>query len=149
MRSSMTSRFASLGRIPFVHRLALAAASLLLVGCVRRTITVTSEPSGALCWLNGREVGRTPVTVDFLYYGEYDVQLQKDGYEPLVTHAKAQAPWWETIPLDLVAEVTPGRKHAKVEWHFALEPTRDDPAGLLQRARQVRESLDPPPPPSS
>ena len=124
---------------------AIIALCLLLTGCgtVRRTISVTSDPPGALLWLNGREVGRTPVEVDFLYYGDYDVQLAAEGYEPLLTHSEAKAPVWDWIPLDLAAEVTPGTKHARVEWHFQLEPRDDNPAALLDRARELRERVEP------
>lgn len=48
-------------------------------GCVRRTITITSEPSGALVHLNDTEIGRTPVTVGFTHYGVYDVRLSHEG----------------------------------------------------------------------
>lgn len=47
-------------------------------GCVERTITITSEPSGALVHLNDEEVGRTPLTVPFTFYGVYDVRLEMD-----------------------------------------------------------------------
>ena len=50
---------------------ACGVACLCLTGCVRRTISISSEPAGALCWLNGREIGRTPLSVDFIYYGDY------------------------------------------------------------------------------
>jgi hypothetical protein len=127
----------------------LVAALLALPGCVRRTISITSEPTGALVWLNGREIGRTPVSVDFLYYGVYDVQIVAEGYEPLLTTGKADAPWWDNVPLDFFAEITPGEKHSRIEWHYALSPRDDDPAALLERARQLRGQVDPSPPPDA
>lgn len=122
----------------------LTVASLLVTGCVRRTITVTSDPPGALLWLNGREIGRTPVDTDFLYYGTYDVQLEKDGYEPLLTFSEAKAPWWDTIPLDLVSEITPGEKQSHITWHYQLQPRDDDAQALLERAKQARSMIGPP-----
>jgi hypothetical protein len=121
--------------------LALGAATSMLSGCVRRTIAVSSDPPGALLWLNGREIGRTPVEVDFLYYGDYDMLLVAEGYEPLLTHRDAKPPWWDNIPLDLLAETTPGQKHVRLDWHFELEPRNDDPDALLQRALDVRTRL--------
>jgi hypothetical protein len=53
-------------------------AATLLAGCVERTITINSEPQGALVYLNDEEVGRTPVSVPFLYYGTYDVRLEHE-----------------------------------------------------------------------
>jgi len=59
--------------------LPLLAALLLITGCVERLITVKSTPAGALVYLNDEEVGRTPVTVPFKFYGVYDVRLEHDG----------------------------------------------------------------------
>ena len=112
-------------------------------GCVRRTITITSDPSGALVWLNDREIGRTPVDVDFTYYGEYDVRLVKDGYEPLVTSGKATPPVWDNVPLDLGAELWPSEIESRIAWHFALEPAASDPAALLERAASMRSEFPP------
>jgi hypothetical protein len=117
----------------------IIALAALGSGCVRRTLTITSEPPGALCLVNGREIGRTPVTVDFLHYGEYDVQLTKDGYEPLLTSGKADAPWWDIIPMDLVAEI--GEPHADVRWHYVMEPRLTDRAALVERADALRQKL--------
>jgi hypothetical protein len=108
---------------------------------VRRTITITSEPPGALCWLNGREVGRTPVTVDFLFYGTYDVQLTRDGFEPLLTQGKADPPWWDNIPIDLAAEAVPGEPRADQRWHYVMQPREEDRPALIDRAQLLREKL--------
>ena len=79
----------------------LVAVALVLGACARveRRITITSEPSGAIVSLNDTEVGRTPVEVDFTYFGVYDVRLRKEGYEPIVTTAEAKAPLHEQ-PVD-------------------------------------------------
>lgn len=49
-----------------------------LSGCIERTITITSEPSGSLVHLNDEPVGRTPLTVPFTFYGTYDVRLEHE-----------------------------------------------------------------------
>lgn len=121
--------------------LALLMVGVLSQGCVRRTITITSDPPGALVWLNDREIGRTPVDVDFEYYGTYDVQLRQPGYEPLMTSGNAAAPWWETVGLDLVAELAPLNLHSRVQWHYALEPQHMDAEALTERARQLRSRV--------
>ena len=60
-------------------------------GCGRqeRVIEITSEPAGAVVWLNDRELGRTPVQTEFLFFGVYDVRLALEGYEPVVTSREA------------------------------------------------------------
>lgn len=116
----------------------LAAAS---AGCVRRTVTVTSSPSGALVLLNDREIGRTPVTAEITYYGEYDLQLRLEGHEPLDTSAQAKAPAWDWLGPDLVAELIPVEFTSRNAWHFELVPRRDDAASLLGRAKLLQARL--------
>ena len=53
--------------------------TLVLVGCVQRIISVTSQPSEALVYLNDEEIGRTPISVPHLFHGVYDVRLEHDG----------------------------------------------------------------------
>lgn len=115
---------------------------LLCTGCVRRTISIITEPPGALVWLNDREVGRTPIEVEFLYYGTYDVRIVKDGYEPLITSGKADAPLWDMVGIDLAAELLPLELHSRIEWIYQLEPAMFDEPGLIQRARDLRAQVD-------
>ena len=112
-----------------------------MTGCVERTIRITSDPSGALVYLNDEEVGRTPVAVPFLFYGTYDVRLECDGYKPLWTAQKTHAPWWEAPGPDLIAEMIPHHK-TEQRWHFVLEvaPYGDDEA-LICRAKLLRAAL--------
>ncbi len=132
----------------FVLIAVLVGQFAAMAGCVRRTITITSEPEGALVWLNDREVGRTPVTVDFLYYGRYDVRLQAEGYQPKMTSGRAKAPVWDMVGVDLAAELIPTEFHSKVEWHYEMEPIDDDPVHVIDRARRMRDELDPGGPPA-
>ena len=136
---------------PTTLLLAILPALLILPGCVKRTITISSEPAGALVWLNDREIGRTPVDVGFVHYGTYDVRLVKDGYEPLLTSGTARVPWWDHVGLDLLAEMHPGRLHADIRWHYEMVPSDHDPDALLIRATELRRQIDPeaPQPPKS
>lgn len=118
-------------------------ACLAVAGCVERTISITSEPVGALVYLNDEEVGRTPVRVPFQFYGVYDVRLEKEGYAPLWVEQRAKIPWWEAIGPDLVAEMVPNAK-SEVAWHFTMTPlpmedgvNATDVDALLERARAM------------
>jgi hypothetical protein len=84
-----------------------AVLALLLAGCVEREMTITSEPSDALVFVSGQEVGRTPVTIPFTWYGDYDIILRKEGCKTLTTHAKLDPPIYEIIPFDLLSELAP------------------------------------------
>jgi len=127
--------------VTLLSALSLTFLTVAQAACVRRTIFITSEPSGALVHLNHQEVGRTPVEVDFLYYGDYDVRLEHREAEPLVTHAEAKPPWWDTIPLDLAAEALPGERHVRLHWHYDLEAPAADADALVDRARELRSRI--------
>jgi hypothetical protein len=121
--------------------LVLAAAGV--GGCMERRIHVTSQPPGATVWLNDVEVGRTPLTTGFRYYGTYDVRVRKDGYEPVWTGKTAWTPLWEVPPVDLVATALPMRIQNQVDWHFDLVPTPVEEAGpLLERGREMKARVD-------
>lgn len=136
-----------------VARIALGAALVGLTGltgCLERTIQITSEPSGALVWVNDVEVGRTPCEAEFTYYGKYDVRLRLEGYEPLSTIAQAKQPLYEYPPFDLGATIVPWRVENVVKWHFALEPALETSLppeqfqkDLLDRAHELRGRIDP------
>ncbi|MEE8155438.1 MAG: PEGA domain-containing protein [Phycisphaerales bacterium] len=113
-------------------------------GCVRRTIMITSEPPGVLIWVNDREVGRTPIDIDFEYYGVYDVRLELAGYEPMMTSGKASAPWWDKLGADFFAELVPADLHSEVRWHYVLTPLTEDRDALIERATQLRLDLSAP-----
>lgn len=91
-------------------------------GCLQRTITVTSEPPGAVVWINDNEVGRTPVDVDFTYFGKYSVRLRREGYEPVVDVRNVKKPVHEWPGIDVVTEAVPANIHHRVRWHYDLEP---------------------------
>lgn len=121
-------------------------AAFALTGCVRRTLTITTEPPGALVFLNDREIGHSTVTTDFLWYGDYDVIIRKKGYTTLATHWNIEPPWYQIIPLDFFAEVLwPGHLHDQHTKHFEMEPaTIPTHEELLKHAAQARKrAFDP------
>ena len=109
-----------------------------LMGCVKRTLTITSTPPNALVWLNDREIGRTPLHIDFLYYGEYDVRILHDEGESILTSRWIHAPWWDAPFVDMVAELSPFDITATPAWHFDLQPRNDNPIQLIERANSFR-----------
>jgi hypothetical protein len=124
---------------------AILLACAALSGCVEQTLSIDSTPPGALVYLNDQEVGRTPLTRDFKWYGDYDVQLRLEGYEGLKTHQKVTAPAWNWVPLDLVANLLPFAFKDNRSYTYALkplDPTMDQPRGLLDRAADLRGNLE-------
>lgn len=120
-----------------------------LAGCLERRVSITSDPVGAIVFINDVELGRTPLEAEFTYYGEYDVRVEKPGYEPLRTHATASAPLYEYPPFDLVATAIPADIETVVPWHFVLQPaleTTQTPEefekGILERAGVLRANVE-------
>ena len=97
-------------------------AALMMVlsvsGCVERKLTIVTEPSDAVVWLNDEEVGTTPVTVNFNWYGDYSVRIEKPGYEILNTHRKLERPAHDRFPLDFFAELSPKQTIDEYTWQF-------------------------------
>jgi len=121
----------------------MLCGAALVSGCVERTITVYSNPPGALVYLNDREIGRTPVTRDFTWYGIYDVTLRKDGYQALKTQQTVICPIYELVPLDIIAEMMPViRFHDDKYFSYSLQPLPPtDESALMRRALEMKGEL--------
>lgn len=141
--------------LSFAACLALSVAALS--GCVERKITIISDPPGALVHLNDQEVGRTPVTVPFTWYGDYDVRLRLERPEPtaekpnnvayyyLHTHKVASAPPYQWLGVDLVAELSPHKFVDEKVWAFNLPRVETLPDGeLVNRARDLKSRMGEP-----
>ncbi len=114
---------------------------LLLSGCLQRIVTVKSDPPGALVYLNGQEMGRTPVSREFLWYGNYDIELRMKGYQSLKTHANLGCPPWQYIPLDLFTDMLPLTDEHLLQ--FTLQPEQEaDPLDVLARGEELSEMLE-------
>ncbi|MCH7721518.1 MAG: PEGA domain-containing protein, partial [Planctomycetes bacterium] len=113
---------------------------MLSSGCVRRTLTIRTVPEGGLVFLNDEEVGYSPVSIDFTWYGDYDVIVRKPGYQTLKTHLLVRQPWYQIPPIDFFAEVVwPGRIHDQHQAEFELQPeSLPQVEDLIERARAMR-----------
>ena len=111
-----------------------------LTGCVERLIKVTSEPAGALVWLNDEEIGATPVTTSFTWYGKYDVIIRMQGYQTIHTPRETPLPWFQWPGMDFVCEtMLPLTFKDHHNWHYQLEEqTPPDTGKLIQRAQSLR-----------
>ena len=121
--------------------LAVGLLASLVGGCVERRMKIQTDPPGALVVVNDEEVGISPVTFSFLWYGDYDIILRKPGFQTLSTHYRVKAPWYQWPPFDLVAEtMVPARicdEHVLPT--FELEPaTTPMVSDVVQRAAELR-----------
>jgi len=79
-------------------------AAIVLTGCIERTLTIESTPAGAAAYIDHRHVGTTPVSVRFTDYGDHDIQLMLQGYEPYHAKLTIQQPGWAVFPVDVITE---------------------------------------------
>lgn len=89
-------------------------------GCIEREMTITSTPPGAIVYISDVEKGRTPVTVEFTWYGDYDIILRHDGYETLKTHAQINPPVYAIPPFDLLSTIAPWTYRDRRYLHFEM-----------------------------
>lgn len=131
----------------FLSNSMLALAALALTGCVERRLTIRTDPPSALVRLDGREIGFTPISVPFTYYGNRRVQIVKDGFETMTIDQPINTPWYQYFPLDFITEVlVPWNIRDEREYEYVMEPARGASVDELQaRARSVREQALVPP----
>jgi hypothetical protein len=125
-----------------MHRLLLAAIIVLApaTGCVQRRMTIRSNPPGALVYVDDYQIGTTPVSHDFVYYGTRKIRLVKDGYETLTVRQPIPLPWYEIFPLDFVSEnLVPWEIRDERVIDLAMQPASTEPAeSVAARAEQAR-----------
>ena len=118
-------------------------ALIVLAGCVERRLTINTRPQGALVALNDEEIGESPVTVNFNWYGDYCVRISKEGYEILNTHRELKGPWYDHFPFDFFAQiVNPNRIVDSYEWTFELSSRQQiSREELIQNANKLKNQL--------
>lgn len=126
------------------YLVAIMSGVVFLTGCVERRLTVVTEPAEAVVWLNDEEIGVTPVTVNFNWYGDYNVRIEKSGYEILNTHRQLPRPAHDTFPWDFFAEVLwPGKIEDTYTWTFNLKPFEPvSEAELVEAAHRMRDQAN-------
>jgi hypothetical protein len=127
----------SCGKTILILALVLFSAS----GCVRRRLNVLSNPPGALVYVDNQQIGTTPCSVDFTYYGTREIRLVKPGYETLTLNQPIPTPWYEVPPLDFVSEnLAPTKIRDNRTVAYNLSPALVVPTPqLLDRANQLRQ----------
>lgn len=123
--------------------LALLAIAALQTGCVTRRLTIRSNPPGAMVYVDDYEVGLTPVSVSYTYYGTRKIRLVKSGFETITVMQQVPTPWYQFFPLDFVSEnLVPFEIRDERGVDFTLVPQRLTPQPELRRnAEELRRSV--------
>ncbi|WP_404309133.1 PEGA domain-containing protein [Neorhodopirellula lusitana] len=127
--------------LSWFHAIAVAAGLLLISsGCVRRRMTVRTNPPGATVSVDNQLIGTSPAATSFVYYGTREIRLEKDGYRTETIRRKVKPPWYQLPVLDFVSETLwPGeiRDERIIDVEMvpkAVEPTEN----VLGRAELLR-----------
>lgn len=120
-------------------------AVLATTGCVRRRLTVRSNPPGAIVHVDNQRIGTTPCSVDYVYYGTREIRLSAPGYETLTVNQPLPAPWYETPGIDFISEVlVPARIEDTRTVNFNLERRRlEAPETVIARGEELRRQMTP------
>jgi hypothetical protein len=123
----------------------LLVTLLAVAGCVERKLTINTDPAGAQVFLNDEEIGVSPVTASFNWYGDYNITIRKQGRETLQTHRNLQAPWYDLFPFDFLTQILyPGRIVDSREWSFELAPQKEvGREELIKSAEQIKNQAEP------
>ncbi len=152
-RRSLRAARGRSGSLPAALAIALAA-TWLIPGCVERRMTIRTnvdDQGGALAIVDKQEVGFTPVSTGFTYYGPREIKLIKDGYETATFVQPIEAPWWDSPPLEFFVEnLLPVTLRDEREFYYELLPARQVRTDeVLDRAQQLRREASLSCPPSS
>lgn len=109
-------------------------------GCVERRYTIRTNNPGALVYINGEEIGKTPVSRSFTYYGDREITLVQDGFETQHVIQPLKAPWWDNHWTEFFSEnLVPWTIRDEREMNFSMIPAQEQPVGdLMGRAEQMR-----------
>jgi len=120
--------------------IAAAVLGALLSGCMHRRMTIHSNPAGARVLVDGRDIGLTPVSMDYTYYGTRQITLIKDGYETRTIMQPMQKPWYQYFPLEFISDnFLPFKVTNRHFFEYDLQRTPHVPQGeLLDRANSLR-----------
>lgn len=129
-------------RTRFTLTVLLAAALAAGPGCVKKSISVCTDPPGALVYIDGLEAGKAPVHhVPFHFYGTRQIAVYKNGYLPEKRTVTIKTPWYSCFPIDIFTElIIPWDIADRRDYYFALK--RAEPierAALMRHAHQTRE----------
>lgn len=132
-------------------RLALVVllASLGMTGCVTRRYTIRTDPPGALVYVNGEELGPSPVSQSYTFYGSREIMLVADGYQTQRIIQEFPAPLYDNLLTDFFTEnLVPFNIRDEREFFYKMPVAQNpDPNILLQRGEALRSQGKQPPPP--
>ena len=122
--------------------LIFSSITVLLSGCVERELTINTQPQGGIVILNDEEIGTSPVTVNFKWYGTYRVRIEKEGYNTLARNVELKRPLHDYFPFDFFEDIFNSNRIDSYSWNFELETYhKPDRKLLIDKARLANEQM--------
>lgn len=109
--------------------------------CVRKTIGIHSDPPGAIVYIDGLEVGRTPVDgIPFHFYGTREIAVLKEGHLCERRSVGIDTPWYSYFPIDIFSElIIPWEIRDDRYYYFVLQRAEVvEDSALIRHAHQTR-----------
>ena len=95
-----------------------------------------------MVYLDGKELGRTPISTNFTHYGKREFRAVKQGYETKTVLLPVRAPWYQWVGFDFVSEVLlPGKLTDHKYYELDLQPEQVvSGRELVARAEEFRQT---------
>jgi hypothetical protein len=118
-------------------------------GCVERRYTIRTDPPGAQVIVNGENIGPSPASRSYYYYGDREITLVGNGYETKTIIQPMKAPWWDNYLTEFFSEnLVPYVIRDDREYAYKMEPARTPTQEEIQgRAEALRSEASVLPPP--
>lgn len=116
----------------WIISLFICLVSFQATGCVRRRLTVRTNPPGALVYVDHQLVGPSPASTSFIYYGTRHIEVVGDGYRTEKVLRTFYPKWYQIPPLDFVSESL---------WPWELRDQRVVDITMLQQPTVPSEEL--------
>ncbi|HBE67584.1 MAG TPA: hypothetical protein DDW52_05480 [Planctomycetaceae bacterium] len=102
------------------------------VGCVRRRMLVRTNPPGAAVYVDKQEIGISPISTDYIYYGNREIEVTADGYDTVKVIRDFKPPIYQWPVIDFFAETL---------WPFELRDQRTVDIEMPVARARSREEL--------
>ena len=109
-------------------------------GCVRRRMTVRTNPPGATVSVDNQVIGTSPAASSFVYYGTREFRIERDGYRTETIRRRFNPPWYQFPGLDFITETLwPGEIRDERIIDVDLVPkVREQSENVVERADALR-----------
>ena len=118
----------------------VALMTISQIGCIRKRMTVRTNPPGAMVYVDRQPIGLSPASTNFTYYGTRNIEVVRDGYRTERFLHRMNAPWYQIPPLDFVSETLwpfERRDERVVDVQLVEEPSVTSDA-LIDSGEQLR-----------